>query len=61
MSPPAVADIVVRLEAEPVHSTIPRPFVEVPFERPVMLIAVPETLADESVVLYPPVQLSSTP
>ena len=50
-SPPPVAEIVVLAAAAPLHETIPRPLVDVPFERPVMLIAMPEVLAEVTVVL----------
>ena len=61
MSQPPVAVMVVLAVVEPDHATIPRPVVEVPFDRPVMLIAVPVVLADVIVVLKLPSQLSSIP
>ena len=61
MSPPPVAEMVVLAAAAPDQAINPRPLVEVPFERPVMLIAIPEVLAEVTVVLKPPFQLSSMP
>ena len=61
ISAPPVAEMVVLAAAAPAQETIPRPLVDVPVERPVMLIAVPEDLADVMLVLYEPPEFSSMP